>query len=91
MRRVVQLQVDDAVYETPVERYAREGRLMAGCLYGAKYQMVKGSKKVMAKDAGGNPILLTKCGKLCAPNSKYCPKHEALASYKEAAKPSGVR
>lgn len=93
MRRVVQLQVDDAVYETPVERYAREGRLMAGCLYGAKYQMVlmKSGKKVVAKDPAGSPILLTKCGKVCAPNSKYCPKHEAMASYKEAQKPSGVR
>lgn len=91
MRRTVQLQVDAAVYETPIERYAREGKLMAGCLHGAKYQMVKGKKKVMARDAANNPILLMSCGKVCEPNSKYCPKHEAQRNYKEAQKPSGVR
>lgn len=91
MRRVVQLQVDAAVYETPIERYAREGKLMAGCLHGAKYQMRKDKPKEKAKDAHGNAILLISCGKLCGPNSQYCPKHEAQRNYAEAQKPSGVR
>lgn len=70
----------EAAYETPIERYAREGALMHGCLWGSSYQM-KG--KTMVKDAAGNPILLIKCGKLCDPGQKYCPRHMAMESAKE--------
>ena len=81
MRSAEQVELE-AVYETPIERYAREGALMQGCLHGSKYQ-IKG--KTMVKDAAGNPILLLKCGKLCDPGKKYCPKHLAMESAKEKA------
>jgi hypothetical protein len=72
----------EAAYETPIEQYAREGALMQGCLWESKYQM-KG--KTIVKDAAGNPILLLKCGKLCNPGKKYCPKHLAMEAAKEKA------
>lgn len=53
---------------------------MHGCLWGSSYQM-KG--KTMVKDVAGNPILLIKCGKLCDPGQKYCPRHLAMESAKE--------
>lgn len=71
----------EAAYETPIERYAREGLLVAGCLYGSRYQTKTGKKDKAAplvKDAAGNPILLIKCGKLCDPGEKYCPKHKLM-------------
>jgi len=75
----------EAAYETPIERYAREGLLVAGCLYGSRYQTKTGQKNKavqLVKDAAGNPILLIKCGKLCDPGEKYCPKHKLMDQLK---------
>ena len=71
----------EAAYETPIERYAREGVLMPGCLYGSKLQTKPGSKELL-KDPAGNPILLIKCGKLCDAGQKLCPKHLAMENAK---------
>jgi hypothetical protein len=77
----------EAAYETPIERYAREGLLVAGCLYGSKFQTknVTRKGKVVAeqvKDAAGNPILLIKCGKVCDPGQKFCPRHAMMDQMK---------
>lgn len=81
-----------AVAETPIETYAREGKLATGCLYGSSYQtMKKDGKKVFVLDAQRQKILLIKCGKLCDLGKKYCPKHQMMVDAEEAAKPSGVR
>jgi hypothetical protein len=73
----------EAAYETPVERYAREGVLMSGCLWGSSYQKVLGKKSRLAKDEAGNPILLIKCGKLCDPGQKYCPRHALMETLRQ--------
>lgn len=76
----------EAAYETPIERYAREGTLQSGCLHGASYQRRGGPNGPVVKDANGNPILLIKCGKLCDPGQRFCPKHTALEAAKELKK-----
>lgn len=87
-----------AAAETPIESYAREGKLMAGCLWGSSYltKMIpktsgKPPVKVFVLDAQKQKILLIKCGKICNAGKQYCPKHQMEHEAKEAAKPSGVR
>lgn len=80
-----------AAAETPIESYAREGKLMTGCLFGAKYQTKKVHGKVVhVLDERKQRILLIKCGKLPAKGSDYCPMHKMQMDAKEAARPSGV-
>lgn len=78
-----------AAAETPIETYAREGRLVTGCLWGATYQTktvpkISGKRgvKVHVLDGQGQKILLIKCGKLCNAGEKYCPKHQVEANLK---------
>lgn len=80
-----------AMAETPIETYAREGKLVIGCLWGSSYQtkLVKKASgkppiKVFVLDLQGQKILLLKCGKMCDPGKKYCPKHELENELKEA-------
>ena len=80
-----QLNLDNAVYETPIERYAREGKLMTGCPFGSKKLKDKTGKEV--KDAVGNPIWVGNCGLMPAVGSRWCPKHKMITELKEAGKP----
>lgn len=86
-----------AAAETPIETYAREGKLMQGCLHGSSYEtkMVrekgKAPRKEFVLDLRGAKILLIKCGKLCEAGETSCPYHLMLEHAKEVAKPSGAR
>lgn len=79
-----------AAAETPIETYAREGKLMTGCLWGSKYQMKKiakrsgkGAAETYELDAQGQKILLIKCGKVCNAGERFCPKHKLQNEMKE--------
>jgi hypothetical protein len=86
MRHVEQLEVAGA-YETPIEQYAREGKILTGCLYGAHKQTTgKGKSKRDVLDANRNPIWIGNCGMLCDAGKKYCPRHIAMTAHKEASK-----
>lgn len=86
MKCIVQLEVAGA-YETPIEQYAREGKIVTGCLYGVHKKMTGPPKhRVPALDAMKNPIWVGNCGMMCDRNEKYCPRHLAMMAAKQGAK-----
>lgn len=78
-----QLRLASGVLETPLETCAREGRLMAGCVYGAKQQKRNGRTVI---DRLGNVVWLGHCNMLCEPGERYCPRHLAMMQAREAKK-----
>lgn len=90
MSRARQIELE-AAYETPIERYIREGLLVVGCLYGSKFQTRQVTRKgkivhEQVCDHNGNPILLIKCGKVCGPGQRYCPRHQMIDQIKNGSR-----
>lgn len=84
MRRIARQAELEAAYETPIERYAREGLLVNGCMYGAKFQTTTGTLHgAVKKDENGNPIMLFKCNKVVDPGERFCPRHKMLDQVKK--------